>query len=217
MPPKPKPARRKASLAPRWERRQIFGYFARAAKTCVISPGSIWEIWMCSASTVMGIRPRRLASGCFGETTMGTLTVSRGSWLSCGGNCAQDPTTPMAQRPSSTGSITALDSMSNLSSVAGNSFWKADTPGDKAAGQAFRPRFEEVDVARHRARIGKQRAALIRQHRKMSAAIEEFHTELTFKIGQSLAHHGLGATQAAACRGETALVRGRDESAQLIQ
>jgi hypothetical protein len=51
----------------------------------------------------------------------------------------------------------------------------------------------------------------------MPASIEQFHAELAFKIGQSLAHHGLGATQeAAGCR-ETALIRGRNESAQLIQ
>jgi len=42
--------------------------------------------------------------------------------------------------------------------------------------------------------IGEKRAALIRQHRKMSASIEQFHAELTFKIGQRLAHDGLRAT-----------------------
>jgi hypothetical protein len=51
----------------------------------------------------------------------------------------------------------------------------------------------------------------------MSAAIEEFHAELTFKVGQGLTHHGLGATQAAAGRRETALIRGRNESSELIQ
>jgi hypothetical protein len=51
----------------------------------------------------------------------------------------------------------------------------------------------------------------------MSASIEQFHAELAFKIGQRLTHHGLSATQAAAGRRETALIRGRNESAQLIQ
>ena len=140
----------------------------------------------------------------------------------------------MAQRPSSTGSITALDSMSNLSSVAGNCLLKSahgsgesrvrkhDVDGHaqfrfKAAGETFRPRLEEIDVARHLAGIGEKRAALLRQHRKMSAAIEQFHTELTFKIGHRLTHDGLRATQAAAGRRETALICGRDERAQLIQ
>jgi hypothetical protein len=87
----------------------------------------------------------------------------------------------------------------------------------KTAGQTFRPRYEEVYIARHRARIGEKRAAYIRQYRKMSASVKELHAELTFEIGQSLAHHGLGATQPAAGRRETALIRGRNESAQLIQ
>jgi len=103
-----------------------------------------------------------------------------------------------------------------------NSVRKHDVDGHaqfrfKAAGQTFRPRLEEVDVARHRARIGEKCAALIRQHRKMSASIEEFHAQLTFKIGQGLTHHGLGAAQAAAGSRKTALIRGRNESAQLIE
>ena len=51
----------------------------------------------------------------------------------------------------------------------------------------------------------------------MAAAIEELHTELTFKIGQGLADHGLSAAQAAAGRRETALIRRCNESAQLIE
>jgi hypothetical protein len=117
---------------------------------------------------------------------------------------------PMAQRPSRTGSITALDSMSNLSS--GQTQFRF-----KTASQTFRPRFEEVYVPRHSACIGEERATLIRQHWKMSASIEEFHTELTFKIGQGLTHHGLCATQAAAGRRKTALICGGNESTQLIQ
>jgi len=87
----------------------------------------------------------------------------------------------------------------------------------KAAGQTLCPGFQQVDIARHRARIGEKRTALIRQHRKMSASIEESHAELTLEIGQGLAHHGLCATQAATGRRETAFIRGRNESAQLIQ
>jgi hypothetical protein len=64
----------------------------------------------------------------------------------------------------------------------------------KTASLILRPRFEQVDIARHRTCIGEKRAALIRQHRKMSASIEQFHAQLTFKIGQRLAHHGLRAT-----------------------
>src|SRR6202041_1738774 len=79
----------------------------------------------------------------------------------------------------------------------------------KTAGQTFRPRFEEVYVARHRACIGEKRAAFIREYRKMSASVKELHADLTFEIGQGLAHHGLGATQSAAGRRETALIRGR--------
>lgn len=87
----------------------------------------------------------------------------------------------------------------------------------KTASQILRPRFEQVDIARHRTCIGEKRAALIRQHRKMSASIEQFHAELTFKIGQRLAHDGLRATYAAAGRRETTLICGRKKSAELIQ
>ena len=62
-----------------------------------------------------------------------------------------------------------------------------------------------------------QCATLIGQDRKAGAAIEQLHPELPFQIGQGLAHHGLGTTQASAGRRETPLIRGCDERAQLIQ
>jgi len=109
--------------------------------------------------------------------------------------------TPSVQRPSSTGSITALDSTSNLSSVAGNSFWKAATvavngasgyttstatlsSGSSPPARLFARALKEVYVARHRACIGEQRAALIGQHRNTSAAIEELHTELPSRFAR---------------------------------
>src|ERR1700678_2852410 len=86
----------------------------------------------------------------------------------------------------------------------------------KTAGKTFRPRYEEVYVARQRVRIGEKRAAYIRQYRKMSASVKELLAEWAFEIGQGLAHLVLGATCPAAGRRETALIRGRNESAQLI-
>jgi hypothetical protein len=87
----------------------------------------------------------------------------------------------------------------------------------KAAGKTLRPRLKEIDVACHSACIGEKRATLIRQHRQMAAAIEQLHTELSLEICHRLTHHGLSAAQAAAGGRKTALIRGRDECAQLIQ
>ncbi len=87
----------------------------------------------------------------------------------------------------------------------------------KPTGQALRPRLEEVYVARHRACIGEQRAALIGQHRNTSAAIEELHTELPFQIREGLAHYGLGTPQAAPGRREAAFIRRGDEGAELVE
>src|ERR1700722_13907641 len=84
---------------------------------------------MCSARMVVGTGAPYRASACCGDVTMEVWTVSNRWWVSCGGTIDQDPIpqTPIALRPSSTGSTTALDSMSNFSRVAGNSFWKAAT------------------------------------------------------------------------------------------
>src|SRR5579862_6408349 len=54
----------------------------------------------------------------------------------------------------------------------------------KTAGEAFRTRFEQVYIARHRACIGEKRAALIGQRWKMPASIEELHAKLALKIGE---------------------------------
>ena len=60
--------------------------------------------------------------------------------------------------------------------------------------QALCPGLEEVHVGRDRACVGEKRAALLGQHRKASAAIEEFHAELSFQIRQGLAHDRLGSS-----------------------
>ncbi len=48
-------------------------------------------------------------------------------------------------------------------------------------------------------------------------AVEQFHTELRFEIGERLADHRLRAPQFAAGRGKTAFVDGSDESPELIE
>src|ERR1700733_10031764 len=89
---------------------------------------------MCSASAVIGIVVRWAASGCCGETTMGTLTAKSGRRVSVGGTRDQDPTMPTPQRPSSTGSTTALDSTSKFNKVEGKCLWKAATAAVNGAG-----------------------------------------------------------------------------------
>src|SRR5271155_5054399 len=89
---------------------------------------------MCSASAAAGIGARWAASGCWGETTIGTLTAKSGRRVSVGGTRDQDPTTPTAQRPSTTGSTTALDSTSKFNKVEGKFLWKAATAAVNGAG-----------------------------------------------------------------------------------
>ena len=127
MRPNPSPARRKASLAPRWDRRHTLGDSSPKPPGRDRSEGSACTSWMCSERMAAGIGAPWFASGCCGETTMGDLNVSSRSPVSCGGTTFKDAMTPTAQRPSSTGSITALDSISNLSKVVGNSFRNAAT------------------------------------------------------------------------------------------
>src|SRR5580693_3288483 len=89
---------------------------------------------MCSASAAVGIGARKLANGCCGETTIGRLTAKSGRRVSVGGTRDQDPTTPTPQRPSSTGSTTALESTSKFNKVDGKVFWKAATAAVNGAG-----------------------------------------------------------------------------------
>jgi hypothetical protein len=100
--------------------------------------------------------------------------------------------------------------------------WEHDIHGHaqfrfEPTGQTLCAGLEEIDVARHHARIGKQRATLIGQHWKAGAAIEKLHTELSFQIPQRLAYHGLRTPQAPAGGRETAFIRCRNEGANLIQ
>src|SRR5882757_4944051 len=181
--------------------------------------------WTYSSRTAVGIVPRRVASGCCDETTVGILTVSSRSRVSCGGASDHDPTTPTEQCLLSTGSTTALDSTSNLSRVAGNSFWKAVTTRvnvtsgnmTSTATLSSGSRPPAKLFARAFTRVGEQRSTLIRQHRKAGAAIEQLHPELSLQIRQGLADHGLRATQAAARCRETSFIRSNDENAELIE
>jgi hypothetical protein len=107
----------------------------------------------------------------------------------------------MVQRPSSTGSRTALDSTSNLSKVEGNSFWKATTvPANVASGNM----------------TSTARSTLIGQERKAAAAIEQRQPELPFEVRQGLADSGLRTPQAAARR-ETSFIRRSNKGAELIE
>src|SRR5882672_7921738 len=110
---KSKSCGRNSCLAPRWERRHTFGDSNPNPPGRDRSEGSACTSWVCSARTAVGIGAPWAANGCRGETTMGVLIASSLSPVTCGGATRKDAITPTAQRPSSTGSITALDSTSN--------------------------------------------------------------------------------------------------------
>src|SRR5882762_8039593 len=186
---------------------------------------------MCSTRTLIGIGARCVASGCCGETTLIALTVSTRSRLNCGGTGDKDPMRPMAQRRSSTGSATASHmSTYSLSGIAGNFTWKAATAeantatGNMASttrlssvssplARPFARALPVVNLTRHCARAREKRVALIGQRRTTTAALEELYADLPFQIGQRLAHHGLGASQAPASRREVAFLRHRNKGA----
>src|SRR5258708_18574797 len=70
--------------------------------------------------------------------------------------------------------------------------------GLKTTSKTLRSSLEEVNLRGNRAGAGEKRVPLFGQHRNTAATLEEPYTYLPFQIGQCLAHHRLGASQAPA-------------------
>lgn len=145
---------------------------------------------MCSASALVGIGARRVARGCFGDTTMAMLTVSSRSRVSCGGGGITDAMTPTAQRPLEHMPDHGPPPLHVEAQRGGREFLleRGDCPGEhrdrkhdvrhdaqfglQAAREPLRPSLEEIHVTGHGAGIDEERAALFGEYGETTAAIE---------------------------------------------